>query len=341
MLALAAAELGFRCHVYCPDPDPPAAHVSDRSTIADYCDQAALQAFAAAVDVVTYEFENVPAGTAAIVDKLVPLRPSPAVLATCQDRLVEKTFLEGIGVATAPWRAVESPGALAAALAEIGRPAVLKSARYGYDGKGQIAIDEATDLADAWQAMTGTAGEGTGVLERWIAFEKEISVVVVRGIDGAMAVYVPVENVHENHILRRTIAPAEIAPALAEQAAAIGKRIADALDLIGVLAIEMFVTGDGTLLVNELAPRPHNSGHWTIDACIASQFEQCVRAIAGLPLAATERHSDAVMENLLGDEAAGWLDILKQPAAKLHLYGKQEARPGRKMGHVTRLIPRA
>ncbi len=338
MLALAAAPLGYRCHVFCPEEDAPAAQVSEHTTVADYEDREALADFARAIDVATYEFENIPVTAARFLAERVTLRPSPSVLATCQDRLAEKSFLNAIGVATTPWLAVPAAGDLATALARIGEPAILKAARYGYDGKGQTAIDAACDPAAAWARTVGAAAGGAAILEARVDFAMEVSVIVARHANGTLASYVPVENHHENHILRRTLAPARISAQIAAAAEAIGQHIAGALDLVGVLAVEMFVTRDGRLLVNELAPRPHNSGHWTIDACMTSQFEQGVRAICDLPLGATERFADAVMDNLLGDEVEGILAPLAEANAKVHVYGKSEARPGRKMGHITRLI---
>lgn len=340
MLALAAGRLGYRCHVFSPEPDAPAVQVTNRHTLGEYRDREALLRFARTVDVITYEFENIPTSTAALVAEIAPVRPSPQVLSVCQDRIVEKTFLRRIGVPTAPFRPVDGAEALEQALAAIGRPAVLKLARLGYDGKGQVAIREES-AEEAWAEMCGSgSGVPVGVVEGWIDFACEISVIVTRSEAGETAAYVPVENVHENHILRRTTAPAVIDPDLAVGAEAYARHIADELGVIGILCVEMFVTRDGHLLVNELAPRPHNSGHWTIDACVVSQFEQCIRAIAGLPLGSPERHADAVMENLLGEEVDRWRELLADPAAHLHLYGKSEARPGRKMGHVTWIRPR-
>ena len=343
MTALAAARFGYRCHVFTPETDAPASQVSAYTTVADWDDAAALAAFAAACDVVTYEFENIPAEAAALVARHTLLRPGASVLATCQDRITEKTFLGEIGVPTTPWQPVSDLASLAQAIGVIGLPAVLKSVRLGYDGKAQMPIFAADDLPAAW-AETAAAGDaasaGLGVVEAWVDFALELSVIVARSVCGDVAAWVPVENQHENHVLRRTIAPAPIDPAVAADAQALALRIAEALALEGVLAVEMFVGRDGRVLVNELAPRPHNSGHWTIDACAVSQFEQCVRAVAGLPLGPTERHADAVMENLLGDEVARWAELVADPDARLHLYGKSEARPGRKMGHVTWLSPR-
>ncbi len=336
MTALAAAPLGYRCHIFCPEHDSPAKQVTPLATTAEYDDRAALAAFAAAVDIVTFEFENVPAESAEFLARLKPVRPGPEVLRVAQDRLREKNFLRSIEVATARYREVTSEEALVRAVRDIGPQAVLKTVRLGYDGKGQVMIRPDSDLAAAWRQM----GADLGILESFVDFACEISVIVARGADGASSTYVPVENRHRHHILDTTIAPARIAPDLAARAEAIARHIADELEVIGLLAVEMFVTRQGEVLVNEIAPRPHNSGHWTIDACITSQFEQYVRAICGLPLGSPERHSDAVMKNLIGDEVMTWREALADPAAKLHLYGKGAPRPGRKMGHVTRLLPR-
>ncbi len=342
MTALAAANLGYRCHVFCPDADAPAAQVTNLSTRAAYDDKAALAAFARAVDVVTYEFENIPHETVAfLAAQGASVRPGPEALRVCQNRLREKAFCEGIGVPVAPHAAVPTPAALVDALAQLGRPAVLKTTELGYDGKGQLTIGPADDAEAAWRRLAGPEGAHELVLEAFVDFRMEISVIVARGTTGESAAYVPVENRHRNHILDETIAPAPIGPDLAAEAERTALRIAEALGLVGLVAVEMFVTRDGRALVNELAPRPHNSGHWTIDACVTSQFEQFARAIAGLPLGDPRRHSDAVMKNLLGDEVERWREFVADPGARLHLYGKAEARPGRKMGHVTRLSPRA
>ncbi|MBK1695893.1 5-(carboxyamino)imidazole ribonucleotide synthase [Rhodovibrio salinarum] len=343
MAALAAYPLGYRVHVYTPKADDPATQVTDRTTIASYDDAEALAAFAQAVDVVTYEFENVPARTAEILGESVPLRPRPGVLAICQDRLKEKDFLRDHGIPTTDYAEVTSAQELADALADgaIGRPAVLKTVRGGYDGKGQLMIAPDSDAEAAWSEMAGTDAQPVGILEAFVDYALEASVIVARGVDGQIASYVPVENRHEHHILSQTIAPADLNPTTAQRATDTAEAVARAIDLVGVMGVELFVTHDGDVLVNELAPRPHNSGHWTIDACPASQFEQFIRAVAGLPLAPCTRHSDAVMDNLLGDEAGHWLEIAREGDARLHLYGKAEARPGRKMGHVTRLKPRS
>ncbi len=337
MTALAAAPLGYRCHIFCPESDSPAKQVTPLATTAEYDDRAALAAFAAVVDVVTFEFENVPAESAEFLAQRKPVRPGPEVLRIAQDRLKEKNFLRSIEVPTARYQAVTDAEALIRGVRDLGPHAVLKTVRLGYDGKGQVMIRPDSDLALAWRQM----GADLGILESFVDFACEISVIVARGIDGAVSTYVPVENRHRHHILDTTIAPAHIAPDLAARAEAIARHIAEALEIVGLLAVEMFVTRQGEVLVNELAPRPHNSGHWTIDACITSQFEQYVRAICGLPLGSPERHSDAVMKNLLGDEITTWREALADPDAKLHLYGKGAPRPGRKMGHVTRLMPRA
>jgi len=336
MTALAAANFGYRVHIFCPEAGAPASQVSAATTVAAYDDAAALDAFAGAVDVVTFEFENVPAETVERLAARVPVRPGWRALHMAQDRLREKTFLAELGIAVAPFRRIDSPATLARAVAELGPPAVLKTARFGYDGKGQVKIDAGADPAGAWRAF----GADLGILEAYVEFAREISVVVARGMGGETASYVPVENRHVHHILDTTVAPAPIAKPVAHRAQAVAGRIAEALDLVGLLAVEMFETRSGELLVNEIAPRPHNSGHWTIDACHVSQFEQFVRAVAGLPLGSPERHSDAVMKNLIGDDIDEWPKLVAEPGARLHLYGKAEARPGRKMGHVTRLKPR-
>ena len=336
MIALAASELGYRCHVYTPEEDSPASHVAARTTIGAYEDEKALAEFARDVDVVTYEFENIPHAGVAFLSRHVPVRPKPQVLAICQDRILEKDFLTRIGAATTRYQEVGDEAALTRAVQALGLPAVLKTARMGYDGKGQAMIRQDTDPATAWATLNGAQS----ILEGFVDFTHEISVIVARGVDGAHAAYVPVENRHKHHILDVTIAPARLPAPVLRKAEALAIHIAQQIDLVGVLAVEMFVTGAGEVLVNELAPRPHNSGHWTIDACITSQFEQLVRAICGLPLGSPERHSDAEMRNLIGEDVHQWRTILDDPGAKLHLYGKAKVRPGRKMGHVTRLFPR-
>jgi 5-(carboxyamino)imidazole ribonucleotide synthase len=337
MSALAAARLGYRCHILTRETGSPASQVSAAVTISDYHEPAGLREFAAAVDVISFEFENVSAEGLDLLASLKPVRPSPAILRTSQDRVLEKAFLNGAGVPTAPWAPVEDLDGLRAAVERIGLPAVLKTTRLGYDGKGQVMLRGTADVADAFAALSPKPL----ILEGFIDFSQEISVVAARGEDGAYSAFDTVGNRHRDHILDITLAPAHIPEAVHWQAQAIARRIADALDLVGLLAVEMFVDAQGGVLVNEIAPRPHNSGHWTIDACPASQFEMHVRAIAGLPLPPANRHSDAVMKNLIGPEdAALWPAILATPGLIPHLYGKTEARPGRKMGHVTRLFTR-
>lgn len=340
MIALDAARLGYRCHVFGPGDDDPAMQVADRATVAAYDDQRALADFAGSVDVVTYEFENVPYATVALLAERAPVRPSPQVLQICQNRLREKDFCASIGVPTTRYVEVAGPEAVARELRDLGAPAILKSAEMGYDGKGQVLVKADSDPRAAWEEMAGHAPDAVGILEALVDFRMEISVIAARGLDGQITTYVPVENRHRNHILDETVAPARLPPALADKAEGLARLLAEKLQLIGLVAVEMFVTSDDRILINELAPRPHNSGHWTIDACTTSQFEQLVRTICGLPLGSTHRHSDAIMKNLMGDEVGRWLDALAEPNAKLHLYGKKEARPGRKMGHVTRLSPR-
>ncbi len=337
MTALAAARLGYRCHIFAPEDDIPASQVAAATTRAAYDDPSALEAFARAVDVVTLEFENVPVEAVRRVGEITPVHPAAEVLEICQDRLREKEFLQRIGVATAPWAEVTDPAAIAKADAAIGRPAVLKSARFGYDGKGQVVLGAGDDLL----AAQGAVGATRCILEGFVDFACEISVVVARAAAGAVTTWPAVENRHVRHILDTTIAPAQVSPAVAAEADGIARRIAAEIGLVGVMGVEMFVTRGDHVLVNELAPRPHNSGHWTIDACDTSQFEQLVRIVCGLPLGATTRHSDAVMKNLIGDEVETWPEVLAEPGARLHLYGKAETRPGRKMGHVTRLKPRS
>ena len=337
MSALAAARLGYRCHVLTREPDSPAAQVSDGVTLSDYVDPASLRAFAAKVDVISFEFENVSADGLELLASLKPVRPAPAVLRISQDRTAEKAFLNDAGVATAPWVAIGSLDELERAAGRIGLPAVLKTTRYGYDGKGQARLKTPDDLAPAFARLEPKPL----ILEGFVDFATEVSVIVARGADGAMSAFDTVENRHRDGILDVTLAPAPIPPPVAEQAQAIARRVAAALDVVGLLALEMFVDAEGRVLANEIAPRPHNSGHWTIEACPASQFELHIRAIAGLPLPPAARHSDAVMKNLVGpDETALWPQILASPGLIPHLYGKAQARPRRKMGHVTRLFPK-
>ena len=332
MLALAAARLGMRCHVFEPAADPCAGHVVDRVTRADYDDVAALRAFAASVDVISYEFENVPLAAIDAVVEIAPVRPGRRALEAAQDRLAEKDFLRATGLKTASYATVEDADTLDDALGEIGAPSILKTRRLGYDGKGQARIMGLRDAAAAWKSMAGAPS----VLEGFIDFEREISVIAARGGDGAVVAFDPGENVHRDGILRTTTIPAAIKASVAQDAVLIAGRILNALDYVGVIGVELFVTHAG-LVVNEFAPRVHNSGHWTQDACLIDQFEQHVRAICGWPLGDGSRHSDAVMANLLGDDITG---AAATAGAAIHVYGKPEPRPGRKMGHVTRITPR-
>ena len=337
MSALAAARLGYRCHIFTPEADSPAAQVAARATRADYDDLRSLRNFAEQVDVITFEFENISAEGLDILAHIKPVRPSPTVLRISQYRIAEKTFLNQSGVATAPWRAVSTPRDLEDAITALGLPAVLKTSRLGYDGKGQVLLRSLEDAAHAYPALASMPL----ILEGFVDFSHEVSVIVARGADGAIAAFDTVENRHRDHILDLTLAPAPITDEISAEAQRIARRIAEHIDLVGLLAVEMFIDKSGKVLVNEIAPRPHNSGHWTIDACPASQFELHIRAVAGLPLPAATRHSDAVMKNLVGPaEAALWPTIVATPGLIAHLYGKAEARPGRKMGHVTRLFPR-
>ncbi len=337
MTALAAARLGFRTHIFATEVDSPGSQVTPLVTIGRFDDAAALRRFAETVDVVTYETENIPLETVSAILPIRPVLPGAEVLRVTQDRLLEKDFIRGIGVGTAPYQAINNVEELHAALLGLEGRAILKSVRMGYDGKGQVAVDRLSDAGVAWRQMGGAQG----ILEGFVEFRCEVSVIVARGLDGAVAAYPAVENHHAHHILDRTIAPARVSSAVAAAAEAAALGIANALDVKGLLAVEMFVTRDDRVLVNELAPRPHNSGHWTMDACYTDQFEQLVRAITGLPLGSTDRHSDAEMRNLIGPEVETWASWLEQPRTKLHLYGKKDAPVGRKMGHVTTLKPRS
>ncbi len=338
MTALAAGKLGYRCHIYSPDKNEPAVAVSAAHTEGGWTDRAALEKFAKSVDVVTLEWENVPVETLEILAPHVAVHPGAHVLRVAQDRAQEKEFACKNGIGTADFVVVQSAAELANALTKFPLPAILKSTRMGYDGKGQVKITPGMSAAAAWKDM----GSAVGILESFVDFACEISVIVVRRADGATAVYPAVENIHRNHILAETHAPAGIDPAIAKEAEHIARRLAEKLEVVGLLAVEMFVLkqpdkNGHRVLMNEIAPRPHNSGHWTIDACGCSQFEQLVRAICGLPLGDTTPHSRAVMHNLIGDDVQKWKALLEDPRACLHLYGKTEMREGRKMGHVTYL----
>jgi 5-(carboxyamino)imidazole ribonucleotide synthase len=338
MLALAAARLGFRTHVY-SDEGGPAFDVTSHSSVGAFEDLDRIEAFAQSVDVVTYEFENVPLAAAAAAERVRPVRPGPKALAVAQDRLEEKRFAEQLGLAVARYAPVDGPEALEAACRAVGLPAILKTRRFGYDGKGQVRIKGASEAARALEET----GRASCVLEAQVDFSFEVSVLVVRGLDGRTAFYDIPLNTHSGGILARSVVPSPLSAEQQEAAQQMAARIAEALGYVGVLAVEMFHLADGPqpFLINELAPRVHNSGHWTLDACTVSQFENHIRAIAGWPLGSTARHSDAVMDNLIGADADGWLTLARDPAAALHIYGKREAREGRKMGHITRLSPRS
>jgi 5-(carboxyamino)imidazole ribonucleotide synthase len=343
MLAMAAHRLGLRAHIYCPDPDSCAFDVTPLKTVAAYDDTAALTGFAAAVDAVTWEFENVPVETVENLatslnapGALPRIRGSTAALSVAQDRLAEKRFFESCGLAVAPWQPVESIDDLRAAVAEIGTPSLLKTRRLGYDGKGQWRIEAGDDLSNVFNALDGAPA----ILEGFVSFDRELSVILARGQDGALATYDPVENTHDNQILRTSKVPADVPASMAEAAMRAAGTLATALDYVGVMGVEFFVTHDeNPFLVNEFAPRVHNSGHWTHPACATSQFDQHIRAVAGWPLGDPTRFADIEMRNLIGDE------VLKAPATGapgefVEIYGKREIRPGRKMGHLVRLAPR-
>jgi 5-(carboxyamino)imidazole ribonucleotide synthase len=328
MLAMAAAELGFRVHIYAPKGDNPAIDVAHTATIADWSDESVLGAFAGAADVVTYEFENIPVDAVSFLADRVPVQPGVEAIAVAQDRLAEKTMATGLGLAVAPYAPVDSPSDLAAALEKISVPAILKTRHLGYDGKGQAPIDKTEDAEDAWLAIGATPA----ILEQRVDFRTEISVILARAADGTMHAFDVPQNRHAGGILATSTVPASISEDTAGRAIAIAEQIAAALGYVGVLAVEMFVS--------EIAPRVHNSGHWTTDACLVSQFEQHIRAICGWPLAEPLRHSDVTMTNLIGADVERWAELAAEPDARVHLYGKSEIRPGRKMGHVNRIAPR-
>lgn len=341
MMALAGRAMGYRIAAFSPDRDSPTGQIADLEVTASYADLNAVAAFVVQVDVITFEFENVAAEVAAVAEAAgKPVRPSGAVLHTAQQRLREKQFLAGAGLPVAPFCAVANADELTAALTVVGCPAILKTAAFGYDGKGQVKVKRPEDAADAWAEVGGRPC----IVESFVAFSHEISVVAARGVDGAFAHYGAIENRHVNHILDLSIAPARIPAPAAAAAVELARAVMEKLDVVGVLCVEFFLTDEGRLLINEIAPRPHNSGHLTIEAAVTSQFEQQVRAVCGLPLGSTALLQPAAMANLLGDLwAAGepdWASALAHPAIKLHLYGKREARPGRKIGHLTALSGR-
>lgn len=331
MLSMAAARLGLKTHIFEPAANPPAGDVAHRVTTAGYDDIEALKAFASSVDVITYEFENVPTAALDIIESLRPIRPTRRALAISQDRITEKAFLTDLGITVAPYAQIDSLSDLTAALETIGTPAILKTRRFGYDGKGQVRITDAAQAEDAFAALKGAPA----VLEGFVNFTREVSVIAARGVDGAVVCYDPGENVHKDGILDTTTIPATLAAGQHMDAILLAGKILNALDYIGVMGVELFVTDNG-LIVNEIAPRVHNSGHWTQNACVVDQFEQHIRAVAGWQLGDGQRHSNAVMINLIGD------DILKADNADgaLHLYGKADIKAGRKMGHINKVSPK-
>lgn len=338
MTALAAAKLGYRSHIYCPDPTEPATAVAAASTIGDFKDINTLRTFASKVDVVTLEWENVPLETLQILAPLTTVHPSLDVLRVSQDREQEKTFCRRLGIGTTDFVIVHSAEELAQALKHFSLPAILKSCRMGYDGKGQVLITPEISAETAWREM----GSSAGILEAFVDFDFELSVIVSRRADGNLATYPAVKNIHQHHILAETHAMGDIDIPLRDEAERIARLMAEELKVVGLLTVEMFALKSHNkqghhILVNEMAPRPHNSGHWTMDACTCSQFEQLVRAVCGLPLGSTIPHSRAIMHNLIGDSGNDWDHILHDPHACLHLYGKSETKPGRKMGHVNYL----
>lgn len=333
MLAQAAAQLGFDVAIFTDEEDSPAARVAAKAFVGDFRDHAALAEFARAVEVVTTEFENVPAETAAtLAEAGVPVAPNAQALAIAQDRFDEKCFFNRQGIATPPFAAVSSQQELEAALAGTGAPAILKTRRLGYDGRGQIRIASPSEAAGAYERLGAP-----GILEGFCAFEREVSIIAARGADGAIAYYDLCENEHAGGILSRTTLPAKVGPQAERAARAAAQHVLEAFDYVGVLTIEFFLMPDGALVANEMAPRVHNSGHWTIEGALTSQFEQHIRAVAGWPLGPTTRTAGIEMENLIGEDAARWAEIAADPEARFHLYGKRDARAGRKMGHVTRL----
>ena len=334
MLALAAARLGFRTIVLDPDANCCASQAANDVIVGKYDDAGALARLAERCAVVTYEFENVPVGPIRELAKRVPVYPPADALEVAQDRVVEKAFLNGIGVPTAEWRAIDTAQELDHALAELGGDCILKTRRFGYDGKGQAVLRQKSPHGDAFESL----GSAPSILERKVPFDFELSIIAARGRDGQIEAYDPAENVHSNGILRHSTVPGRISEALAAEAKAIAANILERLSYVGVIGVEFFATAEG-LLVNEIAPRVHNSGHWTEAACLVSQFEQHVRAVAGLALGTPARHFDCVMDNLIGAEQADSLSTLAEPNLVLHLYGKGEARAGRKMGHLTRVFP--
>ena len=332
MLSVAASRLGFRSHIFEPGAEPPAGQVAHKVTTAAYDDDDALRAFGASVDIITYEFENIPTAALDLLQDLAPIHPGREALRVSQDRLTEKTFLQELGLKTAPFADVPDAASLEAALAQIGTPAILKTRRFGYDGKGQARIMSPEHAARALADMKGAPA----ILEGFVDFSHEVSVIAARSLDGAVSAFDPGENVHSDGILRSTTVPARLTQGQRTDAVLLAAKIANALNYVGVMGVELFVTSDG-LVVNEIAPRVHNSGHWTQNGCTVDQFEQHIRAITGWPLGDGQRHADVVMENLIGDDMDRVADLAGTPDCALHLYGKAETKPGRKMGHVNHI----
>ncbi|WP_425100845.1 5-(carboxyamino)imidazole ribonucleotide synthase [Tropicibacter sp. S64] len=333
MLSVAASRLGFRTHIFEPGANPPAGDVAHRVTTASYEDEAALRAFAASVDVITYEFENIPTSALDILESLKPIHPNREALRVSQDRLTEKTFLQDLGLSTAPFADITDAASLKQALETIGTPSILKTRRFGYDGKGQARLKSPDDAEQALADMNGAPS----ILEGFVDFSLEVSVIAARSQDGQVSAYDPGENVHKDGILSTTTVPAKLPARLQTDAVLLAGRILNALDYVGVMGVELFVTPQ-QLIVNEIAPRVHNSGHWTQNGCAICQFEQHIRAVAGWPLGDGSRHSDVVMENLIGDDMDRVPELAQDGSCALHLYGKAETKPGRKMGHVNRII---
>ncbi len=332
MLSVAASRLGFKTHIFEPGANPPAAEVAHRVTTAAYEDESALRAFAENVDVITYEFENIPTSALDLLETLRPIRPGREALRISQDRLTEKNFLQGLGLKVAPFADIPDAAALEAAMTDIGAPSILKTRRFGYDGKGQERIMKVEDATNAFADMAGNPA----VLEGFVNFTHEVSVIAARSVTGEVACYDPGQNVHRNGILHTTTIPAKLSPSLRTDAILIAANVLNALDYVGVLGVELFVTAEG-LIVNEIAPRVHNSGHWTQNGCAVDQFEQHIRAVAGWALGDGKRHSDVVMENLVGNDMDRVPALAKEPNTALHLYGKAEVKDGRKMGHFNRI----
>ncbi|MEC8016182.1 MAG: 5-(carboxyamino)imidazole ribonucleotide synthase [Pseudomonadota bacterium] len=333
MLSVAASRLGFKTHIFEPSATPPAGHVADRVTTAGYEDAEALAAFAASVDVITYEFENIPTSALDLLESQKPIRPGREALRISQDRLTEKNFLQDLGLQTAPFADITDQASLDAALTEIGAPSILKTRRFGYDGKGQARIKTPEDAGEALAAMAGAPS----ILEGFVNFSHEVSVIAARGVSGEIACFDPGENVHRDGILHTTTVPARLSTGQRMDAVLMAGKILNALEYVGVLGVELFVTPQG-LIVNEIAPRVHNSGHWTQNGCTVDQFEQHIRAVVGWPLGDGQRHSDVVMENLIGDDVDRIPELAKVADCAIHLYGKAEAKAGRKMGHVNRVV---